>query len=352
VRAIEEALDRLVQFQPCDLPVLSIYLRTAADDNGKTTFDPFVRKEFAEKLKTLPLKSEERASFEADQEKITAFLANDLRPETNALALFACSGASLFDALQFETPLADHEFYVSNRPQLYTLALIENRYPRCAVVNVDRVQARIFVVGLRGVRTAEEVVGEKTNRTRVGGWSQARYQRHIDNLASQHLKDTAAALEKVVREDEVANIVLIGDDVTAPQFREMLSAEIAAKIIDAVKADIRTPEHEIVELAREALAHHDAESDRDTVTTLLDRYRSRGLALVGRKETHRALEMGQVDELVLSSAVRQQRPAEAETFVRLATETSARITFIEDSELLTEVGGVGALLRYRLDKAS
>jgi peptide subunit release factor 1 (eRF1) len=38
----------------------------------------------------------------------------------------------------------------------------------------------------------------------------------------------------------------------------------------------------------------------------------------------------------------------ADDLVTRARQTSARITFIEDSTLLEDVGGVGALLRYRI----
>jgi peptide subunit release factor 1 (eRF1) len=41
-------------------------------------------------------------------------------------------------------------------------------------------------------------------------------------------------------------------------------------------------------------------------------------------------------------------PVLADTLVTAAHQTSAKVTFIEDPTLLKEVGGVGALLRYRL----
>jgi len=41
-------------------------------------------------------------------------------------------------------------------------------------------------------------------------------------------------------------------------------------------------------------------------------------------------------------------PILADTLVTLADQTAAKVTFIEDSQLLREVGGVGALLRYRI----
>ena len=101
---------------------------------------------------------------------------------------------------------------------------------------------------------------------------------------------------------------------------------------------------------------------------LLDQYRSHQLAVVGAQATIAALTRGQVDRLLVtasSDAVHDDTDADAsdledadvnrndgtplsEQVVRLARTTGAHISFIEDSTLLADVGGIGAMLRYRL----
>lgn len=101
---------------------------------------------------------------------------------------------------------------------------------------------------------------------------------------------------------------------------------------------------------------------------LLDQYRARQLAVVGAQATIAALTLGQVDTLIVSASsdeVSDDTDADAsvlegadvahsdgtplsEQVVRLARTTGAHISFIEDSALLADVGGVGAMLRYRL----
>lgn len=62
--------------------------------------------------------------------------------------------------------------------------------------------------------------------------------------------------------------------------------------------------------------------------------------------------MGQVEELLIISQNLEQMDeravAQANEFVTRAQQSAARIRFIEDPELLAEVGGVGALLRFRI----
>jgi len=54
----------------------------------------------------------------------------------------------------------------------------------------------------------------------------------------------------------------------------------------------------------------------------------------------------------MSCSLREEKPDQAESFARAALETGARITFVEDAELLAEADGVGALLRFRLQPAA
>src|SRR5688572_25652025 len=98
--SIDEHLDRLLAFEPGTLPVVSLYLNTQAGDNGRADFSQFVRKETNAKLKTWSAGSPERKSFEADVERINSFLEDELKPSANGVAIFACSGAELFEAVQ------------------------------------------------------------------------------------------------------------------------------------------------------------------------------------------------------------------------------------------------------------
>jgi peptide subunit release factor 1 (eRF1) len=98
--------------------------------------------------------------------------------------------------------------------------------------------------------------------------------------------------------------------------------------------------------------------------------------VVGIDDTRRALDIGQVDELLMSAvpnvvvtktggepgsradeagddgASKRRTPTAREQavdeLILKAHRTSARIRFIEDASLLADVGGVGAVLRFRL----
>jgi peptide chain release factor subunit 1 len=235
----------------------------------------------------------------------------------------------------------------------------------------DTNAARLFVFDLGKVLVSKEVQNPKLTRTQVGGWSQMRYQRHVDNYHLHHAKEVVEMLDHVVRDEEAEHVILAGDEVIIPLLREHLPAHLEQKVIDILRLDIRTPEHEVLRETMDALREHNLQSDAEKVRRLLDEYRAGGLAVVGFSDTARALEQGQVDKLLLSASAREIHddarsfsevviPAEqpdsadephlraADFLVTRARNTGAHLTFIEDSALLADVGGVGALLRYQL----
>src|SRR4051812_27227774 len=87
---LREQLDRLSVFEPSnDAPVLSLYLDTQADQHGRGNYEPWLRKVFAERSRTLA--GDARKSFDRDVERINAFLGGEARRSANGLVVFACA---------------------------------------------------------------------------------------------------------------------------------------------------------------------------------------------------------------------------------------------------------------------
>ncbi len=351
MRTLQDTIDRLAAFEPVGLPVVSLYLNMQPDERGRDRYDAFVRSELAARTRTYVAGTAERESLEQDAERINRYLANEVRPSANGLAIYACAGADgFFEAVQLEAPMDEHRLYISNQPHLYHLARLNDAYPPYAAVVLDSRSARILVFEL-GERVNEETIeNEKVKRHKQGGWSQARYQRHTENIQQQHAKEVVDALDRIVREDGIGRIVLAGDEVIIPVIRGELPKHLEEKVIDIVSLDIRTPEHEVLSTTLESLRHQDAKEDEDKVGRLMDAYRGGGLGVVGARATLDALMLGQVDELLIGPTLERQDDGEAvsDELVTGARATGATVTFIEDASLLDEVGGVGALLRFKL----
>ncbi len=356
--------------------MISLYLNTQADDHGRDQYQQFLKKELNGVVKTWPSGSEERKSLEADVQRIQAWLDDELVPSANGVAVFACSGADLWEAVQLNVPVEEHKLYVYNQPHLYHLARLDDEYPRYAALLTDANSARIFTFGLGQTLDTAEVKGKKMQRVKVGGWSQARYQRRVQNAHQSHAKELVDTLDRITREDNIKSIILAGDVTILSALQQEMPKHLAANVVDTVKLDLKASDQEVFEATLERMREEDAKSDSEKVDRLMREYRSRGLACVGPESTLEALANGQADELLISVALEQEHPAEEpvdailapevpdsgggtesdeprivllpDLLVTKARQTDATVTFIEDPALLAEVGGVGAFLRWRI----
>jgi stalled ribosome rescue protein Dom34 len=374
----EKLLEKLLDFEPVDAPVISLYLDARADQHGQQNFLPFVRKQLTNRIKSYENQSEEQTSLEEDFVRIVRYLESDVPPSVQGLAIFACSKAKdWFEVGQFDAPFERNRLFVSDRPHLYPLARLNDQYRRYAVVLADTNRAQIFVFAAGHAVEHEEVENVKTKHTKVGGWSQARYQRHAENYHLQHAKEVIEMLERIVRDEGIEQIILAGDEaVVIPLLREQMPKPLEEKVIDALTLTINTPEHELLEETLTAFRQHDSLTDMEKVERLLNEYRADDLGVGGVPETLAALSNGQVEEMLIAAKadsiqfdeeeVRKvlelyqtderlpdpldQRTVADELVRRANVLSSAKVTFIEDSTRLERMGGVGALLRYRISE--
>src|ERR671921_940913 len=245
---LQEKFDRLVAFPPTTFPVLSLYLNAEPDQHGKDNVERFLRRELTARGRTFDPGSADRESYDRDAERIQSWVTENLRPSANGVAVFACAGQDdFFEAVQLEAPVKEHRLYVYNQPQLYELARLTDAYPRYAAVVLDSQLARIFVFALGGTVGEAKVEGDPVKAHSAGGWSQARFQRGVNNQRQQHAKEVVSALDRIVKPEEIGYIVLAGDEVIVPVFREELPQHLQEKLVeDVLRLDIRTPEQEVL----------------------------------------------------------------------------------------------------------
>jgi peptide subunit release factor 1 (eRF1) len=373
-QSVGQRMESLATLEPSPFPVISLYLNLTPNQNGREDYHPFIRKVFSERAKALPEQSPERESFDADVTRIHEHLENNTAAG-QAVAIFACSGSELFEVVPLEAPLPEHSLFISSVPHLYPLARIIENYPRYAAVMLDTNKARIFVFGGETERE-KKIVGEKTRRNSKGGWSQARYQRRAENFHTLHIKEVVDTLVKIVRDEEIQHVVVAAADVAMPILREQLPKELADKIVEIGPHD-DDESGSFLERTMAALREKDAETDVEKVQELMDAWKSGGLGVAGPEATLSAFQLGQVDELIITGSPDtlkpvQELPADAapgdvqvstshpggagdedrlklsDELITRAQQTAARIRFIEDPSLLADVGGVGALLRFRI----
>lgn len=351
---MREALCFLAPREPSEMPVLSVYLDMrpqATGENPSVRSGQIVLKDRLREIeKTLGPRGPALDSFRADVERIERYLDEEAAPSAQGIALFACHAEDLFTEVLAGVGF-ENQVTVGPLPDLFQLARLLDEHETAVVALVDSNTARLFVT-----RTGAfaEVGGPDDDsvhyrKRSTGGWSQARYQRHIDKHRAEFAQEAAAEIKRLVTREGATRLILAGDEVAITPLRAALSPEIAALIQgDPLRIDIRAPRDDVAAEVQPLLAQAEADDASAVGDRLVHGVRAGGLAVAGLTETRCALEYGQVDTLVLDPAA----PIDEETrssLIRQATITGAAVEFVERHPVLAELGGVGALLRYRLD---
>lgn len=382
-------------FEPDGHAFLSIYLNAETNETGREDYPVWLKKALSDQGQKYKDNPDSLARFEKLTEKVNAFITDEADPSANGIAIFAGMGdEEIFETVQIMVPFEQNELFAYDRPYVFPLARAIDQNPKYAVLWADTNKADIYVFGgesrIRSDNNADEKVeniqNTVTNRTQVGGWSQNRYQRHIENFHLQHAKEVVAELDELARKERIEKLVLCGDETTImPILRPQLSKELEEKVVATLNMSQYDSPDDIRERTKEVLGIDNATRDSQKVEDLNDAAKAAaGMGTLGVADTLRALANGQVQELVITADIDSleyskteietifeeyrpgddNAPADLPPMVQLAGEiadqlvlrainTDAKITFIEDSALLKEAGGVGAILRYNMNaKAS
>ena len=374
---LNDTISRLAHLPPSPNPVISCFVNTVPIGNGRPTHPVFLKKAFAERIRSFPERSAARDRLEADRDRIVEYLAN-LDPVPRSAAIYASSEDDLWETLEFRTTFDDHHLVVGPVPHLYPLVKLADQAPRYAVCVADVHQARVVVAGLGGVLDEKDFdAPEPIDRTRVAGWAEIRYQARIEDHIQKHAREIVERLEGIVREGEVDYIILGGDDLILGELRRQLTPAVREKVIDEEPIAIDESAHQILARTIDVVRRTEADDSRKLADTAVDRFRAGGLAVAGLDATIEALNLEQVDRLLLAEGfdgapgwqcaecrVLGVPPAPPEcpfcgtplpteidlreAMVRRAERTGRRVEIVEGHAGLEGLDGVAALLRYRV----
>ncbi len=358
---IGELLRRLAEIESADAFVLSVYLDarpealkdapTGAPGVGDPTRTPglmVLRDRLREIEDTIPAHGSHADSFRADVERVNAFVASEDARSAHGIPIFACSALDLWETVTAATPF---ETQVAAGPtaDLFQLARLLDDFESAVVALFDTNTARFFVMR-RGALTErgrlDEPVAEH-KRHKQGGQSQARYQRHVDEQDERFAKELAEALDRLVQREAAKRVVLAGSDRSIAALKAVMPKHLLGRVDDVEHLQIIASRDRVEADVLPVLERAEEEGSRDVADRVIEGVRSGQLGVAGLERTMKALEIGQVDELVIDETSEIDEELRAE-LVRQAALTSARVEVVSGHSGLRRFGGVGATLRYRL----
>lgn len=353
---IPELIRKLAEVDAGELPLLSVYLDMRPEATGEKpelrSGEVFVRDRLRELRRTLGVRGPDVDSFEADAERIHEYVGREMKPSTEGLAIFACHGIGLFEPIEVPAPF-ENQVTMGPTADLYQLARLDENYETALVALVDTNTARLFAYrrGRLLERGGPDDDPVHYRKRHTGGWSQARYQRHIDGHRKEFAEEIARAIGRAVERERASHIILAGSDIALRWLDEALPKELPQQVTSLIRErlhiDMRANINEVAAEIAPVLREVERRSEEDAVRRVIVEVQRGGLGVTGLEWVRRALELGQVDELVIDEKAGLDEATRAE-LVRLAALTSAQVEVVSGDEPHPALAdGVGAVLRWR-----
>ena len=319
------------------------------------------------------LSHDERQALVRDLGRIETWFGSEFRREgVRGVAVFSAELDELFLPLPLPWPV-DDEARIAK--QLYLAPLVRGvgRGDGALIAYVGRERGDVYRLRSGQLVPLADETSEVPGRHDQGGWSQARYERHIETIVDRHLREVADALDRCVRRFRDVRVVLAGSEETRAGFDALLSSEVRAALVGWVAAEAHVDAPRLLEAARPLLDEWRAGREEELLARWRDAAARNGRAAAGWEETLQAASDGRVELLLVQAGA--DRPAyvcpacgraqamdgscpldgtslqPAETGLDLAVHQTlthgGTIEIIgEEHRDLEPVGGVAALLRY------
>ena len=347
---MNELLRGLAQLAPADLPFLSVYLDVRPEAPGErpgrragmVVFEDRIR----EIRKTFLPRGPKLDSFDVDAKRIKAWLRDEMRRSTAGAAIFACGGRDVFETVEAGVPF-ENQVTAADAPDLYQLARFDDEFETALAAVLDTNTLRLFLYRQGSLTEGEGIDDDAVHyqKRQVGGWSQATYQRHIDNHRREFTAEIGKVITEVANREGATRIVLAGDPPSITPLLDQMAQQTLEKVREVVKLDLRANRNEVLAEIEPVLREAEARSGESAVERLVAEVRKGRLAATGAPDVERALENGQVDELLFDDTAELGERVRA-TLTQKAIATSATIEVVDGNSALLALGGVGAVLRW------
>jgi peptide chain release factor subunit 1 len=318
------------------------------------------------------LTHDQRTGLREDFERIRRYVDDEFdRQGSRGLAVFADGLDNLWATL----PLTEHvpdAVKVAGELHLAPLVPLVGRGEGALVAVVSRERGEVYRLRDGKLHEVVDEGEEQPSRHDQGGWSQANFQRHIDELTAEHMRRVADALNRQVRRLHGPGVVIVCPEPLRADFDQALSHETRAALAGWTQAEAHATPAQLLELAVPVLDAWRADQE----SAALDRWREEagrnGRAAAGWERVLEAASDGRVELLLFQEGANrdafqcprcgrastsdgscpldgtrmERRPEGLDLAVHQTLSHGGTVRAVGQRRDLDPVEGIGALLRY------
>jgi peptide chain release factor subunit 1 len=326
----------------------------------------------AEKTDRTDLTHEQREALKTDFERIARWFDDDFdRDGVRGLAVFAAALDNYWRTVPLPEPLQDN-VRVGSSFYLAPLVPLVAHADGTIVAVVGREQGQLYRLRAGRLEEVAEHYDEQPGQHDQGGWSQGRYQRHIEKLVHEHLKGLAEELDRSRRRMQFPKIVLVCAEEMRSEFTDALSNEAREALVGWTQAKSNAGPAELLEAVMPLLEAAESKDEAETIARWREEVGRNGRAASGWEQTLEAASDARVELLLFQDGADRQafrcpacgraaasegscpldgtrlEPTDAglDLAVHQTLSHGGAVWAIKHHDDLGPVGGIGALLRF------
>lgn len=320
--------------------------------------------------------------FEELFEDIRVYIRDNAAKYGRGIALFATPGKGILASYSMPDTI-ESSAIVNERANLAPLIrLLDDYAPYCTCI-ISRNQARLLIGKLDEIDEHTQLEDDEVpGQHDQGGWSQSRYERHIEDHVHRHFKRVAQQLFEMVENKAFEHLIIGGPEEVVASFESELHQYVSDRVIGHVRILMEANVNDVRKSSMEVVEHHIADRKQQLINVVEAESAAHDLGVRGLASTMEALQRGQVLNLVVDHDVRSSgiickscgamstTPGEGNTcsycqsseirdtdnvipaLITAAFEQGAGIAVIdaeEQKERLGNLGGIGATLRFKVE---
>jgi peptide chain release factor subunit 1 len=317
-------------------------------------------------------------SARADLERIVR-LSQELRGNgSHAKVVFACSAQNFWREYDLPAQLASTELFVDRHFHLKPLARLLGAFPSLGIVLVDRHRARLFDLRLDELTERKGFFHPLSRRGRsdgFAGYDGGHAERRVADEARQHFKHVAEFLQEALEKGLFERWILGCHDTHWSQFESQLHPYVSQRLLGRFSADFaHVGREEIRSEAERIFTSYQNKRCAEAVHETIDQARSHGRGVTGLRRVLRALELNEVQTLLLGESYSSQAVEcagcghldahlvqycpvcgratrtvvdVAEAILPWVIRRDIELFYVKDDAEFDKVGNIAALLRFR-----
>jgi peptide chain release factor subunit 1 len=315
---------------------------------------------------------DQRAAIKRDLERIADWFDDGFdRDGARGVAVFADGLDNFWSVVTVPDAVTD-DARIAQELYLAPLAHLAGGRADGLVAFVGRERGQVWRLRDGQLREIADQSSEAPNKHSQGGWSQARYERSVENAVGQHLREVADTLDRCVRRLRGTRVVLIGTEEIRGEFESLLSNEVQSCVAGWAAAEAHADAPQVLTAAKPVLDDWWEAREGELLERWREEAAKNGRAASGWESTLEAASDGRVDLLLVQDGVdepayqcpqcgraqmsdgscpldgtaMERRDDGLDLALHQTLAHGGTVHVVRDREDLAPVGGMGALLRF------